>query len=53
MKTRHVPLLPLFAAIGLFSAMIGLFIDDRDAQMLALLGVLLASALVKNWIEFR
>ena len=53
MEARRVPLLPLFAIIGLSGAMIGLFIDDRDWQMLALLGVLFISAIVKNWIEDR
>ena len=53
MKTRHVPYLAQLAIIGFCSVMIGLFIDDPDAQILPLLGVLLATALGKNWIEFR
>ena len=53
MKSRQVAFLPLLAGVAFCSAMIGLLIEDREAQMLALLGVLLTSALVKNWIEYR
>ena len=53
MKTRQVPYVAQLAIIGFCSVMIGLFIDDPDAQMLALLGVLFGTALGKNWIEWH
>lgn len=53
MKRRYVPFPSQLVCVALCSVMIGLFIEDRDAQMLALLCVLLASALVVGWIEAR